>query len=216
MTDSLIPALDASLSRYTQPPPDGRLNEEQAALVASDFIARMVLAQGQMDVILSGKARQGEYLIGQDSHSLGTTPTVGVVAWRSHALHLRGEDLVAQSYDSKSEEFAEIVQKSRVKKEDRDDNTEQFKYGPEFLLWTERGWGTFLFAGTARENAIPVLAQLSKAVKLGNKLIAGKKHSWLVPVASAVEALPFAPPSMKDTTGAVNLFLAPVQADGIF
>jgi len=177
--------------------------EEFLVVSAPTGLQRITLAQGQMQLILEGKCSPGEFLLGQDNVRLGRAFPAYVAAWRSKALHVVNDEVVTESYDARSPEFARIVRDG-----DRAEKVEGVKYyhGPEFLLWTKDGWGTLMFSGTARtrgrtvyeigRRSMPADApvnHLGGGVFIGSETKKTSKYTWLVPtVAEADVAAPHA------------------------
>lgn len=199
-------------------------DEAFAGLAKGDveYLQFLNLTQPLSDVVMSGQAKMGTFVFGQDGKDLGPETVVVcamrkdgdklIPCFRPHALLLVDREVEAESYDPTSKVYQEIAAeaKSKTKVEGRG-----AMVGIDFLFWTPavEDFGVFFFKKTAKKEA-DEFYRLGKAGKVirayAHKIVTA--YTWFVPKADEYkgDASKLARPSEEHYAKAVDLFMAPV------
>jgi len=123
-----------------------------------------------------------------------------VITWHPKAIEM-GDEAVVSTFDSESDLFKDIQERSEVA-------DSGCMWGFEYLLYLPdtQEFTTFFFGSkSARREAPNMQAQLQKAATISSKLIETKKYSWQAPKITACST-PFDLPTQEEIAENIEKF----------
>jgi len=173
-----------------------------------DYLGRVQLMTSN-----SGDCKTGVFPINHFAHilegeqnDLGKEIDVLLLEWRAKALDVSDKAHPVSNYDSTSEEFLDIRERSGIA-------NSGCMWGPEFLVWLPsiRKFATFFFgSNSARKEAKKVVAifQMAKAATFKPYHIVKSKFDWFVARAT-VCSTPFEMPDEDEASKQIEKFMNP-------
>lgn len=203
MTDSLIPAGELSVSKYSD-------KDFDAIAKGGNWIPRVQLQSAGSNLVKEDKIKQGYYALLKDKENfLDLTNSFDclVISWRPKAMRIDGETVISVQ-NPQSPEFEKIIAESETP-------DSGCMYGPEFLLWIKGAsqFATFFMSSkTMRREAPNLKTLIGKAATIRSKLIKTQKFSWFGPVVGPCST-PFDIPGLDEIKDQAQKFNNPSEKE---